>query len=111
MKTEFALQYIPQRMRELGIGTDYQVKWRHLQLDGLQSQTIYADNEFYYLIEPSIAFSVKSKMGAFDLGDTSITEMQYEHRGKLELHNKSIQPQLILFIQVTPNHKQAHGKK
>jgi hypothetical protein len=104
MKTEFALDFIPRRMRELGYGTNYLTRWRHFQLDAKSLLKIDADNEYYFLIEASTDFMVKSKFGTFDLRDKGINEMQYEHRGKIHIQNFSKFSKLILFIQVIPQH-------
>ena len=45
MKTEFALDYIPRRMCELGYGTNYITRWRHLQIDARSTLNIDADND------------------------------------------------------------------
>jgi hypothetical protein len=105
MKTEFALDFIPRRMRELGYGTNYITRWRHIQLDAKSLLKIDADNEYYFLIEPSADFSVRSKFGIYDVRDRAINEMQYEHRGKIKIQNFSRYSKLILFIQVIPQHQ------
>ena len=104
MKTEFALDYIPRRMCELGYGTNYITRWRHLQIDARSTLKIDADNEYYLLIEPSADFSVRSKFGIYDVRDRAINEMQYEHRGKIYIQNFSRYSKLILFIQIIPQH-------
>lgn len=104
MDTAFAIDFIPRRMYELGYGKNYITRWRHLQVDGNQVLKIDASNEYYFLIEPTQDFTVKSSLGTFDLKDTAINEQQYEHRGKIEIINDSRSPQLILFIQVIPKH-------
>ncbi len=104
MTVAFALDFIPRRMRELGYENNYITRWRQLQIDGEQTLIIEANNEYYYLIKPNLDFIVSSKFGVNDLTDTSINEMQYEHRGKIIVTNKSVDPQLIQFIQVIPQH-------
>ena len=104
MNTEFALDFIPRRMEELGYGTNYITRWRHLQVDAVSTLKLDAENEYYYLIQPSSAIKVKSKFGQFNVNDPSINEMQYEHRGKIEISNLNKEPQLVLFIQVIPKH-------
>lgn len=105
MKTEFALDYIPRRMRELGFFNNYLTRWRHFQLDPRGSLLIHADNEFFLLIEPSSFLHVSSKFGIYDMNDSGINEMQYEHRGKINVINVSDAPVMALFIQVIPTHK------
>jgi len=105
MKTEFALDYIPRRMKELGFYNNYLTRWRHFQIDPLGSLLIHADNEFFLLIEPGNFLQVSSKFGVYDINDTSINEMQYEHRGKIYIQNNADVPVMALFIQVIPTHK------
>jgi len=104
MTVEFALDFIPRRMRELGYNENYISRWRQLQVEGNTTLKIESPNEYYLLISPSALISVRSKFGVFDLSDASINEMQYEHRGKIEIKNSSPDPQLVLFIQVIPDH-------
>jgi hypothetical protein len=105
MTVEFALDNIRRRMKELGYGDSYITRWKHIQLEGSASQNIDSYNEYHFLINPSVNVSVRSKLGVFDLGDTKINQMQYEHRGKITIANKTSDSQMVLFIQVIPNHK------
>jgi hypothetical protein len=105
MQLEFALDYIPRRMKEMGYEDNYIVRWRHLQLDGTASLRLDADNEYYLLIDPDANVSVRSKFGVYDMTDTSINEMQYEHRGKIDITNNNSTVTMILFLQIIPTHK------
>lgn len=104
MNTEFALDFIPRRMKELGYGKNYITRWRHLQIDAAGILKIDAENEYYYLIQPGTLIAVKSKFGDYNVNDPGINEMQYEHKGKIEISNLHKEPQLVLFIQVIPKH-------
>lgn len=104
MNIAFALDFIPRRMRELGYGDNYIIRWRHFQLEPYQSLKIDGDNEYYLLINPDENVKVRSKAGVFDLTDEAINEQQYEHRGKIQIKSILKATQLILFIQVIPNH-------
>lgn len=104
MTVEFALDFIPRRMKELGYLNNYITRWREIQIEGNQTLIIEAYNEYYYLIKSGQNFIVQSKFGVNDLTDTSINEMQYEHRGKITIKNKTNDPQLIQLIQVIPKH-------
>jgi len=105
MNTGFAIDYIPRRMRELGFYNNYITRWRHFQIDAGASLRIDADNEFFMLLNPNRNISVRSKFGVYDLTDSAINEMQYEHRGKIDVQNNSKNILMVLFIQVIPNHK------
>jgi hypothetical protein len=104
MTVAFALDYIPRRMQELGFGNDYLVRWRHIQVDKLNTVIINSGNDLFLLIDPVSGMKVKSKAGIFDLDDFSVNEMQYEHRGKIGVVNTGLFPLMALFIQVIPKH-------
>ena len=89
MTVEFALDFIPRRMKELGYGDNYITRWRHFQLEKNQNLKIESPNEYYMLIKPDTHIAVKSKTGVFDYADEGINEMQYEHKGKIQVKNKS----------------------
>lgn len=105
MTVEFALDYIPRRMQELGFGPNYLTRWRHFQIEPGGVLDIDAHNEFFYLIAPDSTVKVQSKFGVYDLRDTGINEMQYEHRGRITLTNLTPAWTLALFIQAIPTHK------
>jgi hypothetical protein len=105
MTVEFALDFIPRRMRELGYGDQYLIRWRHFQVASQEIIRIDADNEFFYLIDPGRFAIVQSNFGTYDATDYGINEMQYEHRGKILFTNRADASILVLFIQVIPTHK------
>jgi hypothetical protein len=105
MTVEFALDRIPGFMQELGYTEGYTKQYRHIQLDSLQSLNIDSFNEYHFLIEPPANLTIKSKMGYYDSGDVAINQMQYIHRGRIQITNKAFSSQMILFIQVIPNQK------
>lgn len=105
MTVEFALAYIPARMAELGYENDYIIRWRHFQLLSGEVLQLSSYNEYFLLINPTVTLAVRSKTGHFNLTDTTINEMQYEHRGKIEVKNMVNENCMVLFIQVIPNHK------
>lgn len=104
MTVEFALDYIPRRMKELGYGDNYITRWRHFQLDKGEVLQLEDNNEYYLLIDPHLKLQVKSKTGFFDMMDININEFQYEHKGKITVKNNAEEIITALFIQVIPNH-------
>lgn len=104
MNVEFAIEYAKRRMKELGYGDEFIIRWRHLQLSENETVVLPGNNEFYLLINPVAAVKVSSKTGVYDQADGSINEMQYEHRGKTVVQNKEKGFQFVLFIQLIPNH-------
>ncbi len=110
MTVGFALEMIPRRMKELGHGDNYLLKWRHMQLDASTEIEIRSHADFHYLIAPNESIIVMSNMGCFDLQDTAINEFQYEHRGNIKVRNKSAKQAQVLFIQATPKHCKPNSK-
>jgi hypothetical protein len=104
MTVSFAITRIPLLMEELGYGKNYIIRWRHFQLSAGENLSVDASNQYYLLINPVAGIKVTSKSGTFDLSDTAISEMQYEHKGKIQVKNYNTASQLVLFIQVIPNH-------
>jgi hypothetical protein len=104
MTVEFALFRIPRMMKELGYGDDYIVRWRHFLVDF--KLIIDADNEIFMLVNPpELGISVRSKAGLFTDRSELLNEKQYEHRGKIEIHNETGDAISVYFIQVIPTHK------
>ena len=103
MTVGFAIDFIPRRMRELGHGDNYLTRWRNLQIDPLATLKIRADNEYYYLISRNASIMVSSKYGVYDRNNTNLSELQYEHRGFIQVKNQMDSPQFVLFIQVIPH--------
>jgi len=111
MTTAFALQYIPQRMAEIGI-CEYRLQWRHLVLGPTEIRTFSAGNDLYFIINdiPNIRIDpievrVESEFGIWDMRTGIPTnELQYEHRGEITLTNvdEDKEDQHIAFIQVIP---------
>lgn len=104
MTINLALEYIPRRMQELGFGSEYFLRFRHLVLQPLEELEIPAFNQFYILVEEAEDISVKSEFGLFDLSYKNSNEMLYEHQGQINIKNYSKAIKHIRFIQVIPKH-------
>lgn len=105
MTINLALEYIPRRMRELGFGSEYYLRFRHLVLQPSEEVEIAAYNQFYILVEEAEDVSVKSEFGIFDLSLKNANEMLYEHQGQINIKNYTPAIKHIRFIQVIPKHK------
>lgn len=110
MTVEYVLAHIKRRMQEIGCGDSYVMRWKNFQLDIAAVLKIDAQNQFYFLVTPVDGVEIKSKFGYYNLQDTAISEMQYEHKGKIEITNNSGAIRLLSFIQVTPSHNQNNQK-
>lgn len=90
-------------MKELGY-CKYHLRFRHLKLKGSEIRKISAATHMFILVEPPDDVRVESKMGLFDLGEENINEIQYEHRGFLNITNLSVTAAHLRMIQVIPQH-------
>lgn len=106
MNLAFALDYIPRRMRELGFGERYVVRYRQLRLADKTATTFKAYNQLMLFIEPEVlGIKVESERGVFNLGDTVLNIQQHEHSAAIRVSNDTGTTVSVLFIQVIPQHK------
>lgn len=105
MNIALALEYIPRRMKELGYGSDYYIRFRHFVLQPSEKLEIDAYNQFYILVEEINDASVMSDFGLFDIAEEKTNEQTYEHQGEIKINNYSSRINHIRFIQVIPKHK------
>lgn len=104
MTTALALEYIPRRMRELGFGSDYYIRFRHLVLKSNEETELDAFNQIYILIEEAQDCSIRSDFGIYDTSFTLTNEQQYEHQGTIRIKNQRSGINHVRFIQVIPKH-------
>ena len=104
MTTNFAIEYIPRRMQELGVNNNYLLKFRHFVIQPNDKLIVDAYNQYFLLVQAGNDLIVSSEFGVFDLFDTGINEQQYEHQGKITITNNSKISKHIKFIQVIPKH-------
>ena len=104
MTTALALEYIPRRMKELGFGSDYYMRFRHLVLKGSEAIEVDAFNQIYILIEEAQDCSIRSDFGIYDTSFTLTNEQQYEHQGTIRIKNQRSGINHLRFIQVIPKH-------
>ena len=102
MTTELAMEYIPSRMKELGYGNNYHIRFRHFVLQPKERKKIHADDHLFILINGTDAVMVKSAFGIFDLVASNVNELQYEHQGNIQIRNYTGLTQHVRFIQIIP---------
>ncbi|MBD3637201.1 MAG: hypothetical protein HUJ25_07620 [Crocinitomicaceae bacterium] len=102
MREGTAIEIAKFKMKELGVGKRYILRYRHFVLDSLEKKQIKAENNLYILIAENAEIKIESKTGVFDLKDEGINEQQHIHRGLINLENFDKQIQAIRFIQVIP---------
>lgn len=104
MNIALALEYIPRRMNELGYGTNYYMRFRHLVLQANEHMDIEAYNQFYIMIDEPTNVNVTSEFGVFDLSLEKTNEQLYEHQGYISIQNYSSSINHVRFIQIIPKH-------
>jgi hypothetical protein len=102
MTAELAYEYIPRRMCELGYGTDYSIRFRHLVLQPGEERTVKGENQLFLLLKPFCDVRIVSATAIFDMSDGLSNELHYEHRGNITIKNYSIFINHVPFIQVIP---------
>ncbi len=109
MTIALALEYIPRRMQELGYACNYHLRFRHLRLSPGQSRQMTGYNQLVILVEPAYDVTVESDTGFFNMANDRTEELQYEHRGNINITNNSALSSHVRMIQVIPKYqKNAH---
>jgi len=99
MSEEFIIQYIPQRVRQLGF-SEYHLNYRDLLVEKCTSMNIPAYNELYFIIDDPDEMIVESDYGVYDSTDCPVDDNIHQHRGEIVIQNKSNKDRRIKFIQV-----------
>lgn len=105
MNINFAIEYIPRKMRELGYGDEYIIRLRSFALPRSVPFTMETSGgEFFLLVEEYNELTIESETGMYyrNLGTLTSNENIYEHRGKIVMNNKGNFPVYVKMIQVIP---------
>lgn len=102
MTIDLAIEYIPRRMKDLGFGNEYYLRFRHLILQPTEKLDIAADNQFFILVDEVSDVTINSDLGYYDLADPVTNEQVYEHQGSITIQNNSEVKKSVRFIQVIP---------
>lgn len=105
MTFDFAMEYIPRRMKELGYGNEYHLRLKYYNLGPIEVRTIEAYNQLIILVEVGWNMKVESDMGMVDYTDINLREYQFEHTGLITITNKWEGYNDLQFIQVIPKRK------
>lgn len=100
-----AIEFAEQKMRELGFGSNYLIRYRHYRLDQNEKRIIKGENHHFFLIGDPEVIKVKSRMGIFDLNDPGINELQHHHSGRIQIENLETETVSVRFIQAIPQQK------
>jgi hypothetical protein len=105
MNINFALEYIPRRMKELGYGDNYIIRTKLISVRDESIVTIEAQGgEFFLLVQDYNNLIIESDTGYYKQGTKLVTEQQYEHQGEIKIENTLGEFQYVRFIQVIPTH-------
>ncbi|MBL4862834.1 MAG: hypothetical protein JKY09_07455 [Crocinitomicaceae bacterium] len=106
MTEGLAIEIAKQKMMELGVGENYLIRFRHIQLAPLSKLELKGHNELLILIHPDPYLKVYSKAGIYNQKDDGINEMQYMHRGLTVIFNQGTEYYLqVKVLQVIPRLK------
>jgi hypothetical protein len=106
MTINLALEYIPRRMRELGYGDEYLLRFHFFQIPAEGTITINAyGGEFYLLVEDYEELTIESDTGFYEIESKKANQLQYEHSGEIILNNRLSGRKGFRFIQVIPKHR------
>ena len=97
-----AIEIAKFKMKELGVGRKYLLRYRHFHLDLKEKREIKGENHLFILVSNGRGFKVESKAGIFNLMDNGVNEQQHVHRGLIQIENTSRRRIEIKFIQVIP---------
>lgn len=109
MTAELAIDYINRRMKELGYGNDYYLRFRHFVLEPKEKRKIDAPNQLFILLSPPDDIAISSDFGIYDVTQVNINECQYEHQGSIQIRNYAGFTTHVKFIQVIPEQKKKNG--
>lgn len=103
MTEGLAIEVAAAKMRELEVGTNYLIRYRHFQLLPSQKMVLKMGNDIMILLTPEIDTRVQSRTGIYDVKDIGIVEMQYLHSGEITIDNQNIKlPIQVKFLQIIP---------
>lgn len=103
MTEGLAIEVAAAKMRELEVGTNYLIRYRHFQLLPSQQMILKTGNDTMILLTPDSDTRVQSRMGIYDVKDIGIVEMQYIHSGDITIDNQNVKfPIQVKFLQVIP---------
>lgn len=102
MTIALAIEYIPRRMQDIGVGTNYYLRFRHFVLRAGETIELNADNQFYILVDEASELTIQSDFGFYDLADPTVNEQIYEHQGTITIYNYAPNATHVKFIQVIP---------
>lgn len=105
MDAIFATEYIARRMKQLGYGDDYYIRFRHFVLQSGKPRIEDAYTQFFILTDEPEDVRIESDTGLYDLKEKATNEQIHEHQGEIIINNYGDTAADVKFIQVIPIHK------
>ncbi len=99
MSEPFILEYIPQRVKQLGFNL-YHIRYRDMTILHGYPRMIPAYNELYFIIDNPEKIIVESDYGRYDTWNTAASDNEHQHRGEIIITNRTSDPLRIRFVQV-----------
>lgn len=89
MKTEFVMQYLPRKMRAMGIGDNYLLTYKDVTVKASGTVRIKASNMFFFFVEGfTDRVRITSESGVYDLTNETLNEQMHEHTGEIKIENR-----------------------
>ena len=92
-----AVEFAKLTMKELGVGDNYTLRYRQIQIPPFRKVELKATNEIIILIKPSYFLKAYSKAGILNRTDRLINEHQYQSNFRIdkEINTMSLIQNLI----------------
>ncbi len=99
MSEQFILQYIPERIKELGY-KQYHLSYCDKVIGASRSQSIEAYNALYFIVDDPLGLIIESDYGLYDTTDNPAADNVHQHRGEIIITNPGASSRRIKFIKV-----------
>lgn len=103
MHPSIVMEYIKTRIRELGLGEEYVIRFKHIPVPPTGNLTLRTAKDFFVIIDMPEDLRIESERGVYDLSDQNLSEIEYEHRGTIQITNLYNFFNHLKMIHVIPN--------
>lgn len=109
MTIGYIQEYIPVRMRELGIGKAYRTEMRSIMVPPGEMKIIKSYNSWVFIPADLLAYAsglvIESDASILDLNTYAYNELGYEHTGTIKITNPGLNLAILTFVQAISNYK------
>lgn len=99
MSESFILEYVPQRVKQLGF-SKYHLRYRDLVLRESESVRLAAYNELFFIVDDPPGIVMESDYGIYDSTDDELPENMHQHRGEIVIRNSGQGTRRVKLIQI-----------